>query len=284
VFSMSIPDADDAAIYRQCIRHRTAQTQPLLSALTQDINSAYGAYRDARGNPHLLPPLAFPKPSEEALRDNFALLNAGRPLSQIRDTLMRRSGAGQREDMDNQKCPMCGRVNIASLDHYLPKSLYPEFAVFSMNLVPVCSECNRLKGNDCGDAAGGRFLHAYFDVLPQQPVLFARITVTKKRVAVIFELRKPSSMDTDLFRSLQFHFKRLRLALHFRRDAMDELGDRREAFATWFELAKAQGVARYLRIDADSAEKQRGVHYWRTALLRGVQHSGPFCDGGFARL
>lgn len=281
MFSMPLPamDDDDARTYRRCIRHRNARTRSLLSALARDIENAYEAYQAARGNPRLLAPLACSKDSEEALRTNFTLLNAGKPLADVRDILMRRARAGQ-SDQDNQKCPMCGRANIASLDHYLPQSRYPEFAILSMNLVPVCGECNRLKGNECGDGTGGRFLHAYFDFLPSQPVLFARVSVTR-RVTLAFELRKPPDMDQDLFECLEFQFERLQLALHFRRDAVDELSDRREALATWFEFGAAEAVSRYLKIEADSAEKQRGVHYWRTALLRGVQRSIEFCDGGF---
>lgn len=58
-------------------------------------------------------------------------------------------------------CPYCGRqqINVAKfverrdskppIDHFLPKSLYPFFAISFINMVPCCSVCNGIdnKGN-----------------------------------------------------------------------------------------------------------------------------------------
>lgn len=53
-------------------------------------------------------------------------------------------------------CPYCNRdyincraksVSGAQLDHFFSKSKYPLFAVCLYNLVPVCGNCNRIKGS-----------------------------------------------------------------------------------------------------------------------------------------
>lgn len=44
-------------------------------------------------------------------------------------------------------CPYCGFGEISEIDHFLPKSIYPEFSVFYFNLVPSCHICNSKKGN-----------------------------------------------------------------------------------------------------------------------------------------
>ena len=54
-------------------------------------------------------------------------------------------------------CPYCNRDYIncrsdtltgAQLDHFYPRSCYPVFSVCLYNLVPVCGNCNRIKGKD----------------------------------------------------------------------------------------------------------------------------------------
>ena len=67
-------------------------------------------------------------------------------------------------------CPSCGESGKpGTLDHYLPKSEYPELAVVIANLTPMCSECQGRKGTDFQNAAGEKlFLHPYFDSINAQ--------------------------------------------------------------------------------------------------------------------
>ena len=69
-------------------------------------------------------------------------------------------------------CPMCGSLSTCTIDHYLPKNLYPEFSFFSINLLPACN-CNIkrkeiIKGNNINE----RILHPYFDNFLNQRILY----------------------------------------------------------------------------------------------------------------
>jgi len=60
-------------------------------------------------------------------------------------------------------CPMCGGFGLGTLDHYLPKSDFPQFSIFSQNLIPACS-CNAKRGVTVkGDSSPKRVIHPYFD-------------------------------------------------------------------------------------------------------------------------
>lgn len=68
-----------------------------------------------------------------------------------------------------QFCPLCGEAGTPyTLDHYLPKSKYPEFAILPHNLIPACDICQGKKlDNNLKD--GKRcFLHPYFDSVEKQ--------------------------------------------------------------------------------------------------------------------
>lgn len=55
-------------------------------------------------------------------------------------------------------CPYCNlaytfnreKAVTAQLDHFLPESIYPEFAICYYNLIPSCPACNRIKKADTG--------------------------------------------------------------------------------------------------------------------------------------
>ena len=64
-----------------------------------------------------------------------------------------------------ESCPFCGGDGARTIEHYLPKACYPEFSVFSLNLMPSCGSCNT-KRNDINEyGAPTALLHPYFDKL-----------------------------------------------------------------------------------------------------------------------
>lgn len=60
-------------------------------------------------------------------------------------------------------CPMCGNLTIGTVEHYLPKEPFPEFSVFSWNLVPSCSSCNQKRSNKHANGISHQLLHPIFD-------------------------------------------------------------------------------------------------------------------------
>lgn len=60
-------------------------------------------------------------------------------------------------------CPMCGNSTIGTVEHYLPKTPFPEFSVFSWNLVPSCNTCNQKRGSKHVNGITHQLLHPIFD-------------------------------------------------------------------------------------------------------------------------
>ncbi|GAA0291595.1 HNH endonuclease [Pseudomonas rhodesiae] len=60
-------------------------------------------------------------------------------------------------------CPMCGNSAIGTVEHYLPKTYFPEFTVFSWNLVPSCNTCNQKRGSKHVNGVAHHLLHPIFD-------------------------------------------------------------------------------------------------------------------------
>lgn len=71
-------------------------------------------------------------------------------------------------------CPACGELGRPNtLDHYLPKSLYPHLSITPHNLYPMCDACQLAKDNLVGDYVSPRyFIHPYFDSFLANQLLF----------------------------------------------------------------------------------------------------------------
>lgn len=63
-------------------------------------------------------------------------------------------------------CPYCGRPDIHTLDHFLPKDRYPGLAVHTRNLIPSCYPCNLSKKTRNAATTGVVPTHPYFDSAP----------------------------------------------------------------------------------------------------------------------
>jgi hypothetical protein len=62
-------------------------------------------------------------------------------------------------------CPLCGHRVVATLDHYLAQSRHAALTVTPVNLVPACTDCNKLKLAKQPQRAEDQTLHPYFDEL-----------------------------------------------------------------------------------------------------------------------
>lgn len=119
-----------------------------------------------------------------------------------------------REETGAHTCTMCGSASCGTLDHVLPKEIFPEFSLYSGNLVPAC-QCNSKRGSKYKGENGARILHPYFD-----PVLSERL------VGCIFNDhgRAPSLKITNLlqdthphYSSVQFHIDNVLLKTQIKR-------------------------------------------------------------------
>lgn len=82
----------------------------------------------------------------------------------------------KRRERRLRHCPYCGKpCKPRILDHFLPKSKWPEFSIFPNNLVNQCESCSSKKGNDyyCDESNVVKFVHPYFfDILTHVRVDF----------------------------------------------------------------------------------------------------------------
>jgi len=85
-------------------------------------------------------------------------------------------------------CPSCGGHTVpGTLDHYLPKTVFPEFAVLIANLTPMCNACQEAKGAEyLTEGNQKKFIHGYYDEI-NFPIYKVKIEGDYKKPQFEFE-------------------------------------------------------------------------------------------------
>jgi len=122
----------------------------------------------------------------------------------------------RRNNHDLNECPFCGNpFSPNTLDHFIPKEEWPEFAIFPNNLVPQCKDCAPIKGKK------------YFSELEKKaifihPIYNDLLSKIKFKISVVFDENKKEPtfnlnitiplgiLDEDKSR-ISCHFKELKI-------------------------------------------------------------------------
>lgn len=103
---------------------------------------------------------ALPPPSGKRRLDSLMQEFYLRPSADLQSELHDR-----RHDHGLTECPYCGNPLIPdTLDHFLPKEDWPEYAILPNNLVPQCRSCAPIKGRRyyCSTHLRAMFLHPMY--------------------------------------------------------------------------------------------------------------------------
>ncbi|MDW6060502.1 HNH endonuclease signature motif containing protein [Streptomyces sp. FXJ1.4098] len=241
------------------------------------IISAYDDYEDTLRDIRRFTSLAHGSDVlTKALLGNYALLDRGRPLEDLRNSIFRTALSR------NSRCPLCERAQVCALDHFLPKNHFPEYSILADNLIPVCERCNRLKGDECDTAGGLLMFHAYFDEFPDIEMLFAEIGISNT-VSIRYSLRHSDKIDSFTFERVEKQFKILGLFDFYQMEAVAELTDQIDLYDEAYDAFGDSGLRSTLCALARGAER-KGINHWKAVLYRALSRSAEFCSGGYRKL
>jgi hypothetical protein len=147
------PDIDDLNELQILAERETLSSYPALKQEYVTIESQYDAFILNGGDPWVVSRANLDADLQRQLKGLYA-----QPPKGCLEFI-----AANRYNKSPTICLMCGGLGMGTLDHYLPKDIYPEFSLFSANLIPACN-CNSLRGTKYkGHAAPQRVIHPYFD-------------------------------------------------------------------------------------------------------------------------
>jgi hypothetical protein len=271
------PTTTEFAYFQHVSDGRRKPARPRLTALTGQVRRAYQQYSTATTLVGLTPIGPLPDPDVAALKSNYEALGLT-GNAHIRAQVRGRSSI----------CCYCGFRDATDLDHYLPRTIYPEFSVLTENLVPACGTCNNRK-RAYFRTTGGRplFLHAYRDVLATTgPYLTAAVNVAANAVTVTVDLDQTVFTNPAVGATARTQFDFLRLGPFLSEQGLKEL--RRYAHLVHGTVGQ-QGITRasvLLNQVADSYAMDAEIddsHTW-VVTLRAAASNPAFMNGGYTPL
>jgi 5-methylcytosine-specific restriction endonuclease McrA len=182
-----------------------------LVGLSEELHLRYRSYTAGRGDPSQVGRSPFPRGATPPLdHGDFLYDRYRRSNDKLTEVFaaVSRSNAGA--------CPYCGlrlrrkpRERAYDSDHYLPRSVFPEFSIHPLNLVECCDDCNDAKRSDYVDDNGHPlFLHPYFADCLCRRLLVASVRAVESVPSVEFSLDWDGLAMSDQ-RWLQRHVDRL---------------------------------------------------------------------------
>ena len=278
MWSVKCPGYDAGEAFEMCIsRVNNSALQDSLSAIQPNIETAVADYavKAEEGEIHLVPRIKM-----------IGNVDGQEIIKIYKNGMVRTSAPGRviydhiKLLPDGDRCPFCDHRNVSTLDHFLPKSDYPIFAVAPINLIGLCADCNKIKSDIAPRLANDTMLHPYFDEVNNRQWLFARVVETKP-AAVKFQVEYVDEWDDVLNDRVAHQFKLLRLGYLYSSQAAREIIDIRHNLQRIFDSGKASAVRDDLEYAWDSRQKNR-INSWQTATYQALAKSKWFCEGGFA--
>ncbi|MCX5000891.1 hypothetical protein [Streptomyces longwoodensis] len=179
------------------------------------------------------------------------------------------------------ECPLCGTGEVDTLDHYMPKTVFPLCSIMPINLVPACMHCNHGKGAALAGSPDTQPLHPYVDQLGYERWLVADVLPTIP-ASVRFRVQARADWPPSLAARVRHHFDSYNLSLRYGQKAGRHLAGSRRDHARL--LALGPDILRHaLEEDAESWALT-DPNAWETALYFGLASSEWYVNGGLLQV
>jgi hypothetical protein len=179
------------------------------------------------------------------------------------------------------RCPFCAQRDVRTLDHYLPRSAFPEFAVLPMNLVPCCFDCSHAKLDHAPAAFSDQVFHPYFDDWDDVQVIRAEVEI-EERVFVELSVND-HDLPPEVAGRAQTHFTIFDLAALYSDNASIELVQKKTSFQLIFESG-GQDALRVELLRESQSRRAPFPNAWQPALYAALAENPEFISGGFLRI
>lgn len=182
----------------------------------------------------------------------------------------------------NEKCPYCGGIGRpGTLDHYLPKSKYPQFSVLPSNLLPCCRDCNSgSKQTSIATCPEEQVIHPYYDYdhFFTQQWIKARVHQDDPCFLEYFVDPPSSWSDIDKAR-VATHFNDFDLAVRYSIQAGEELSTLVDQRKSHMKNYTASQFSEYL----GSIGNSNGLfsNHWKKIMYLTLADDAWFCNKSF---
>jgi len=208
---------------------------------------------------------------------------AGGELGGLYNRVLRDGGERKTYDIIMQSaprgvCPQCGVGRVRTLDHYLPKTRFPELAVVPRNLVPTCRDCNFDKREHYDQDDRSYLFHPYYDNWDGYRLVIAAVS-SSPRISLEYSIAAPQNAPPLIVDRARSHFSVLNLGELYAMNAGSALGEVKINCAR-AASGGALAVREYLSIQEAAAARVE-PNGWRAAMYGAMAADEEFYSGAY---
>ncbi|RYF26790.1 MAG: hypothetical protein EOO42_00615 [Flavobacteriales bacterium] len=192
--------------------------------------------------------------------DNVAVSEIRRQLSQLQPKTVRYT------------CQYCSFESIEEMDHIVGQREFPEFTLHPKNLAPICSYCNRKKGQYWRVNNLKSTLNIFLDILPTVRYLFLNVFVDQyNELDFDFQLNGNQAIADPLWQLIQRHFTKLELLSRMKKEAIKYFTEFQLRLRN--QMVSGQSIADITQVTISTATDIRqnyGANHWKAVFEEGL--------------
>ncbi|WP_343686107.1 hypothetical protein [Chryseobacterium gleum] len=176
------------------------------------------------------------------------------------------------------KCPLCSVRLVETLDHYLPKSLYPILSVVPVNLIPACSSCNTGKKISYPTNSVEQTFHPYYDDVQDERWIRATL-LPFDPFGFHYFVECPDSWEQIKKDRANNHFNSFKLNELFTAHANEEFRGAKSQMKKLFNQHPSQ-LIEHLDDAFKSRRDELGINSWQAIMYHSLLTDTWFIQGG----
>ena len=177
----------------------------------------------------------------------------------------------------NDTCPYCTIKEVKTIDHFLPKSEYPSYAITPSNLVPSCTDCNLDKKISYPTGADDQTFHPYFDKVDDECWIKAEL-IPGEPLSFQFNVIHIAGWSNNKFTRATSHFNSYNINQLFSNGANRELRGMQHFLKDLF-LKDRNSFKSHLEETYNSCQNGLGIIDWKTLMYQELSTNEWFFDG-----
>lgn len=205
-------------------------------------------------------------------------------MKTVYDYRMRQTEIPRREYYDKLfssapygKCPLCSVREVDTLDHYLPKSKYPIFAVTPVNLIPSCFKCNIEKSISYPTSSEEQTLNPYYDDIENEEWLNAVVLQTSP-ISFHYFINPPDHWPQILKDRVINHFQSYNINELFSSHANEEFRGSKKQLVNLYN--DDQSLLVHHLTESYLSKIDLGINSWQAVLYKTLLNDNWFCTAG----
>lgn len=144
----------------------------------------------------------------------------------------------RRSDTTLHECPYCGYPYTPdTLDHFIPKDEWPEYAFLADNLVPQCRGCAPTKGSHyfCEIKNSAKFIHPFYSDLISKLAFHIEVKFIKPVPSFFVHFKSIGSLSALEKQRLELHVEHLKIRKRI-------VSYCHRSFNHWLDLVRKMGL------------------------------------------